>query len=279
MPVPASKLKAYQEALNKLTSPKPPLDVDGKLGSKTKAEVKKFQKEAGLKQSGEIDEATAQALDQAVKTGKIPKDAGKAAEKEGGGAKGGDAKNLSGRAWFNANQSKYPNSKDIADLAGGFKSSVQKFIKALEDAGATVKVTATRRSPERAALMYYSWQVGKVGMKADKVPKINGVDINWDHGDDKKSKAGAKEMYDAFGIAGVVAKPGNSNHLTGNAIDMNISWSGDLKIKNAKGEDVTIATSPKSEKNSELQDIGAGYGCKNGAKTIGEPWHWSPSGK
>ncbi|MFN3972845.1 MAG: peptidoglycan-binding protein [Gemmobacter sp.] len=270
MAISGKKLEAYQEVLNKLTKPKPLLEVDGKFGSKTKAEVRKFQKEIGAKPTGEIDESTAKALDQAVKTGKFPKDAG---------AKGPDAKNLSGKAWFNANQAKYPNSKSVSDLSSGFKSSAQKFIKALEDGGAKVKVFATLRSPQRAELMYYCWQVGKMGMKADKVPKIAGVDINWDHGDEKKSKAAAKEMFDAFGIAGVVAKPGKSNHLTGNAIDMNISWSGDLKMKDGNGKDVTIDTKPASERNTDLQDVGATFGCKNGAKTVNEPWHWSTTGR
>jgi hypothetical protein len=278
MAIPANKLKIYQEALNTLTKPKPPLEVDGKMGKLTRAEVKKFQKQAGLKESGEIDDATAKALDQAAKTGKIPKDAGKEAAKDAP-KDGKDAKNLSGKAWFSANQGKYPNSKDVGDLSSGFKTSAQKFIKALEDAGAKVKVFATLRSPQRAELMYYSWQVGKVGMKADKVPKISGVDINWDHGDEKKSKAGAKEMFDAFGIAGVVAKPGKSNHLTGNAIDMNISWTGELKMKDGNGKDVTISSKPTSERNTDLQDVGATFGCKNGAKTISEPWHWSTTGR
>lgn len=274
---PASKVKTWQEALNKLLKTKPPLDIDGKLGPKTRAEIKKFQKEAGLKPSGDADDATMGALDQAAKTGKIPKDAGKEAAKADKGGK--DDKNLSGKAWFRANASKYANSKDVADLSSGFKSSATKFIKALEDAGAKVKVFATLRSPERAALMYYCWQVGKKGMKADKVPKIPGVDINWDHGDEKKSAEAAKEMYAAFGIAGVVAQPGKSNHLTGNAIDMNISWSGELKIKDGKGKDVTIASDPKTERNTELQELGATFGCKNGAKTIAEPWHWSTTGR
>ncbi|QYK43023.1 MAG: D-alanyl-D-alanine carboxypeptidase family protein [Paracoccaceae bacterium] len=193
-------------------------------------------------------------------------------------AEGGNDKSLSGRAWFNANQSKYPNSKSVDDLSSTFKPKVVKFIKALETAGATVSITATLRSAARAEIMYYCWQVGVKGMKAADVPKIDGVDITWDHGDEEASKKGAKEMYDAFGMTGQVAKPGKSNHLTGNAIDMNISWTGTLKIKDGEGNDVEIDTTPTDETNTDLQALGATYGCKNGAKTLSEPWHWSPTG-
>jgi hypothetical protein len=40
-------------------------------------------------------------------------------------------KDLSGLDWFKKNQSKYPNSNKVSDLAGSFKTAVQSFIKAL----------------------------------------------------------------------------------------------------------------------------------------------------
>src|SRR5437870_5556220 len=43
------------------------------------------------------------------------------------------AKNLSGLDWFKKNQSKYPDSNSLADLAGSFKTNVTNFIKALQD--------------------------------------------------------------------------------------------------------------------------------------------------
>lgn len=195
------------------------------------------------------------------------------------GAPAPDPAKLSGKAWFNANQAKYPNSKKVEDLSSTFRPKAEKFIAALTAAGATTRIEATLRSRARADLMYYCWQVAKQGMDAATVPAIDGVDIIWDHGDAEKSKKGAQEMYDAFDIGGVVAKPGNSNHLTGDAMDMYISWSGTLKIKNASDEEITIEGTPSDQSNSTIQDVGATYGCKNGAKTLKEPWHWSPTGK
>lgn len=194
------------------------------------------------------------------------------------GAAAPDPSKLSGKAWFNANQAKYPNSKKVDDLSSTFRPKAQKFIAALTAAGAATTIEATLRSRARADLMYYCWQVAKKGMDAATVPAIDGVDIIWDHGDAEKSKKGAQEMYDAFGIGGVVAKPGNSNHLTGDAMDMYISWTGTLKIKNASGEEVTIEGTPTDQTNEKIQEVGATYGCKNGAKTLNEPWHWSPTG-
>lgn len=195
------------------------------------------------------------------------------------GAAAPDPAKLSGKTWWNANQAKYPNSTKVEDLSSTFKPKAEKFIAALKAAGASTRFTATLRSRARADLMYYCWQVGKMGMDAATVPAIDGVDIIWDHGDAEKSKKGALEMHDAFEIAGVVAKPGNSNHLTGNAMDMYISWTGTLKIKNASDEEVTIEGAPTDETNEKIQEVGATYGCKNGAKTLDEPWHWSPTGK
>lgn len=60
--------------LNKIIGPKPPLDVDGVFGEKTIAALKEFQKKAGLKQTGEVDAATAPVIARAMKTGKIEKD-------------------------------------------------------------------------------------------------------------------------------------------------------------------------------------------------------------
>ena len=194
------------------------------------------------------------------------------------GAPAPDPSKLSGKAWWNANQAKYPNSTKVEDLSSTFRPKAEKFIAALTAAGASTRFTATLRSRARADLMYYCWQVGKKGMDPATVPAIDGVDIIWDHGDAEKSKKGALEMHDAFEIKGVVAKPGNSNHLTGNAMDMYISWTGTLKIKNASDEEITIEGAPTDETNEKIQEVGATYGCKNGAKTLSEPWHWSPTG-
>jgi hypothetical protein len=184
-------------------------------------------------------------------------------------------KNLSGADWYNKNQSKYPNSSSINDLSSNFKDAVTKFIKALEDAGATVKPVSTLRDPTRAFLMHWSWTLAKGKVKAAKVPSRSGLDIEWDHGDEKESQSAAKEMVDKFDMKDDAAL--NSNHLTGDAIDMTISWSGTLKIKNANGEDVEITSSPRTGENKELQAVGETYGVVSHKKSTDEN-HWSVNG-
>ena len=57
---------------------------------------------------------------------------------------------LSGAAWWNANQAKYPNSAKLADLAKPFRDKATKFVQAMKDAGATVTVSVTLRNKTRA---------------------------------------------------------------------------------------------------------------------------------
>jgi len=184
-------------------------------------------------------------------------------------------KNLSGSDWYSKNQSKYPNSNNINDLSGSFKSAVTKFKKALEDAGATVKPATTLRDPTRAFVMHWSWTLAKGKVKADKIPSRSGLDIEWDHDDEKESQKAAKEMVDKFDMADDAAL--DSNHLTGDAIDMTISWSGTLKIKNAKGEDVEITSSPRNGENKDLQEVGKTYGVVSHKKPS-DVNHWSIDG-
>ena len=182
--------------------------------------------------------------------------------------------NLSGKAWYSANQAKYPNSEKVGDLDGGFQGKVKEFIEALKDAGAKVKVSSTLRDASRAYVMHYSWKLAKGSVKPKDVPKRTGVDIEWDHGDDEKSKAAAQEMVSAFGI---VYEPSlTSRHIEGKAIDMDITWGNVLKIKNKKGEDCEIKSTPKSGQNKELWAVGKTYGV---IKKADDPPHWSTDGK
>ncbi len=185
-------------------------------------------------------------------------------------------KNLSGLDWFKKNQSKYPNSSKVSDLSGSFKTAVQKFITAMEDAGAKVTVSSTKRDASRAHLMHYAWKVAKGQIKAAKVPKLSGVDIEWDHGDDKKSQAAAQEMIGSKGFNMAHIASLTSNHIKGTAIDMTISWSGKLKIKDATGKDVEIIKGSKDGGNKELHTVGKSYGVK---KLVSDPPHWSSDGK
>ncbi|NYT42897.1 hypothetical protein HZY97_19140 [Sphingomonas sp. R-74633] len=180
---------------------------------------------------------------------------------------------LSGADWWNANQAKYPNSAAVTDLIQPFQANAAAFLKALKDAGATVTVSATRRNATRAHLMHYSWCVAKGSVAPNKVPALPGLKIQWDHGDLAKSKAGAQAMSDLFQIA---FEPSlTSRHIEGRAIDMTISWSGTLKIKDKQGKTREIAGTPRSGDNPDLQKLGAGYGA---IKLLSDPPHWSDDG-
>jgi hypothetical protein len=188
-----------------------------------------------------------------------------------------DQDNLSGIKWFNANQAKYPTSDDPAALSGNFKTGVQAFIKALETAGASVHVEATTRHPTRAFLMHYAWRIAKGQSKPVMVPKLPGLDIKWDHGDDKKSQKAAQEMIGPKGFKMAYPAALVSNHEKGLAIDMSISWSSDtLKIKDARGKEVVIKTTPRNGQNKELHAVGKSFGV---IKLVKDRPHWSVDGK
>jgi hypothetical protein len=80
-------------------------------------------------------------------------------------------------------------------------------------------------------------------------------------------------MVSAYDIAYEPAL--KSRHTEGLAIDMDIKWSGELKIKDVKGKDVVIKSSPKDGGNKDLQAVGADYGV---IKLKSDPPHWSSDG-
>ena len=71
------------------------------------------------------------------------------------------AANLSGKDWWNKNQEKYPNSTKLTDLELSFRTKVEAFLKALDEAKATVMIETTKRPHIRAHLMHYSWKLSK----------------------------------------------------------------------------------------------------------------------
>lgn len=186
------------------------------------------------------------------------------------------AKTLSGPTWV----SSFPNSSSVDDLSDPFKGNVNKFLDALKKAGAMVSIDTTKRPKERAYLMHWAWQISKENYDPEKVPEMTGVDIDWVHKDEKgnvnkpASKTAADQMVAAYKIKyGPVLV---SRHEEGNAIDMNISWSAaELKITGADGKEVGIKTGSKDGSNSDLQDVGKGYGV---IKLKSDPPHWSSDG-
>lgn len=183
------------------------------------------------------------------------------------------APKLSGAAWWQANQARFPNSAAVADLVPPFRDKVTAFIAALKDAGASVKVSATRRNPTRAQLMHFCWRVAHGSVAPKNVPAIAGCDIQWDHGDPARSKKGAQEMVDLFGIA---FQPSlTSLHIEGRAIDMTIGWNGTMQVRDQSGARRTIGAPRSGDANRDLHAVGASYGV---IKLLSDPPHWSDNG-
>ena len=182
---------------------------------------------------------------------------------------------LSGSDWA----SKFPTSKDVADLVSPFREDVEQFLDALKTAGADVSISATYRPKERAYLMYYAFSIARDGFNPANVPPMAGVDIDWVHRnangrvDLVASRNAAESMVEAYGI---VYRPAlASKHSERLAIDMTISWSGTLNIKNARGKTVAISSTPRSGQNGQLHAVGQSYGV---IKLVSDPPHWSDDG-
>lgn len=184
-------------------------------------------------------------------------------------------KTLSGPSWV----AKFPTSTSTSDLVEPFRDDVNSFLAALSEAGASVRITATYRPPQRAYLMHYAYEIAKKGLNPASVPARDDVAICWVHtnadgsANVAASKKAALQMVKAYGI---VHEPAlTSNHTKGLAIDMNISWSGKLRIANANGKVITISTSPRSGMNRTLWKVGATYGV---FKLASDRPHWSYNG-
>ena len=165
------------------------------------------------------------------------------------------------------------------DLDLTFRENVQKFTKALTEAGADWDITATKRPAERAYMMHWAWKIVKENYDAQKVPAKDGVNINWWHGNQAELQKAAQEMVDGFGIGGQKVEPAlSSNHIAGKAIDMSISWSGELTLKNPKGIDILIKSSPKDHTNTELIAVGKKYQVIHYPNVADDEVHWSVDG-
>jgi len=198
-----------------------------------------------------------------------------------GGGKSATAKILSGASWVKWRDDNIGKSDSLDDLTSPFKENAKDFVAALRAAGATVSINDTLRDKREAYLWHWAWRIDQDGYDPKKVPAMTGVPIEWDHGSNAKSKAGAREMVKGFGLVEqpktAYAPSLTSVHLTGNAVDMDISWTGDLKIKKKDGTLVTIKSNPKTGAgNIELHKVGASYGVK---KLVRDAPHWSSTGQ
>ncbi len=187
----------------------------------------------------------------------------------------------SGKYWVTWAETNATQSTALNDLEVGFKSNVDSFLKALTNAGIKFTVSTTKRSPLRAYLFHWSWKIALGKCKTSEPSKVAGVNIDWDHGDDQKSKLAAQEMVDGFGLAvppkSTVAPALTSNHILGKAIDITFEkWVGTIKIK--KKDNVEVAVEYKSDVNANklLHEVGASYGL---IKHVHDAPHWSFNGR
>ena len=183
---------------------------------------------------------------------------------------GADA--LSGGAWWQANQARFPNSDSVDTLDAAFKAKVEPFLAALKAAGASVNIASTLRHPVRAYLMHYSWDIANGNIAPAAVPAQPRCDIVWDHGDQAQSKAAAQEMVNL--IRAKVQPSLKSQHILGRAIDMAVHWTGTLQVKNAQGQIVALPQ-PADETNTTLHKIGLSFQV---IKRVEDPPHWSVDG-
>ena len=184
---------------------------------------------------------------------------------------------LSGPQWC----TRFEGSEDPDDCIDPFRGGLKAFLKALNDAGARVHVSATFRPPERAHLMHYAWQIANNAMDPRTVPAMAGVGIDWVHRDASgksdipKSRSLAKQMVSTYGLVTLPAL--QSRHTERRAADMSIAWDGALELKDAAGHARNIASGPRTGMNPEVVDCGSSYGVIK-AKFANDPPHWSDDG-
>ena len=190
------------------------------------------------------------------------------------------AKTKSGKYWVTWAKTNAKNSTSLADLETSFQSQVTKFKQALEAAGATVSIDATRRSKKRAYLFHWCWKLSQGKCKAKDIPAMIGVNIDWDHGTEDASISAAREMVAGFGLA-VPPRSTNppaltSNHIAGEAVDMTITWSGKTMVAEKNGKKVEVTFMPNVNANLVLHEIGRSYGV---VKLKTDAPHWSYNGR
>jgi hypothetical protein len=186
----------------------------------------------------------------------------------------------SGKYWVTWANVNAKNSDNTDDLEPDFRKKALAFIEALKDAGATVVISATRRSDKRAYLFHWCWKIGLRKTKPSDVTAMPGVPIEWNHGDQQKSIAGAQEMIRGFDLAvppkSMVAPSLVSHHIAGKAIDMDIVWSGTLRVRKKDGTLVEVSYPSDPNTNVKLQQVGESYGVK---KLKTDKPHWSYDGR
>jgi hypothetical protein len=191
------------------------------------------------------------------------------------------AREPSGRQWV----ARFPTSASVADCAPPFRDNLRAFIAALDAAGASVNIAATLRPPQRAYLMHWCWSIVKQRTDPREIAPLDGVAIAWAHLDGQggydaaASLAAAQDMVEAYGMQALNVAPAlQSNHISGTAVDMAISWSGTLAIARRDGAVVNIDSQPRTGMNLDLKAVGATYGVLKFVGGASDMPHWSADG-
>ena len=187
----------------------------------------------------------------------------------------------SGRQWV----ARFPTSASVADCAPPFRDNLRAFVAALGAAGASVNIAATLRPPQRAYLMHWCWCIVKQKTDPRSIPPLDGVGVAWAHLDGQggydaaSSVAAALEMVEAYGMQALNVAPAlQSNHISGTAVDMAISWTGTLSIARRDGAVVAIDSQPRTGMNPDLKAVGATYGVLKFIGGASDMPHWSADG-
>lgn len=69
-----------------------------------------------------------------------------------------------------------------------------------------------------------------------------------------------------------------SRHIEALAIDVSISWAGDLTLLLPGATQRTITTPPRTGMNAALKEVGQGYGVVKSRRGAHDPPHWSSDG-
>ena len=193
-----------------------------------------------------------------------------------------DVRELSSAAWV----ARFPTSRSTDDLASPFRENCVAFLAVLRAANANVVVSATLRPPNRAYLMHWAWRIVNQQYDPRTAPRRAGVEVRWDHigaggeYDPVASVAAARDMVNGYGIGRLRVAPSlTSRHIEGNAIDMSISWEGNLDIEDVSGNQVLISTQPRDGMNEDLHSVGAGYGVIKFHGGARDRPHWSTDGR
>jgi len=201
----------------------------------------------------------------------------------------------SGPQW----RGRYNDSSRLNDLSDAYRPKVQNFLAALHQAGVTPSINQTLRAKETGYLMHYAWLIHSENLDPNSIETFPGVNVCWMHYDDTgaqdraAAKAAADAMVSAWDIAYAPAWP-TSMHFTGDAVDMSMSWTGDIYVKDASGTAVPVVGEPrtggrsKDEAGNQLPSgdprrgghpmlviIGGSYGV---IKLPSDPPHWSSNG-